>query len=186
MSANATDPTAPGRIEHLVNFPACGVGVPKSIRGGGLLFNALVAQSQGRYARFHYVYAGLHGLPAEPALRAAAQAVFRTTARPRWMRSTSRTNCVSTACCGRSGTTPWPDLAEAFPVRSTTKPPGKNARRRCGFCWTVESLRFITAQLITGTKLYLSRSVSTKLRLRSIVLCHHDSFSSEKMLPSSA
>ena len=33
MSANATDPTAPSRIEHLVNFPACGVGVPKSIRG---------------------------------------------------------------------------------------------------------------------------------------------------------
>ena len=46
MSANATDPTAPRRIEHLVNFPACGVGVPKSIRGGGLLFNALAAQSK--------------------------------------------------------------------------------------------------------------------------------------------
>ena len=76
MSANATDPTAPRRIEHLVNFPACGVGVPKSIRGGGLLFNALAAQSQGKYTRFHYVYAGLHGLPADLVLCAAAQAVL--------------------------------------------------------------------------------------------------------------
>ena len=72
MSANTTDPTAPSRIEHFVNFPACGVGVPKSIRGGGLLFNALAVQSQGKYTRFYYVYAGLHGLPAELALRAAA------------------------------------------------------------------------------------------------------------------
>ena len=151
-----------------------------------MLFNELAAQFQGKYTRFHYVYAGLHGLPADLVLRATSQAVLG----PRLGHAgcvTSRTNCASTACCGRSGTTPRPDLAGAFPARVTTKPPEKNARhRRCGFCWAVESLRFIIAQLITGTKLYSSRIVSTKLHLRSIVLCRHDSLSSEKMHPSSA
>ena len=123
--------------EHLINFPACGVGVPKCILEGRLAFQRTCRSVSREYTRFHYVYAGLHGLPADLVLRATSQAVSG----PRLGHAgcvTSRTNCVSTACCGCSGTTPRPDLAGAFPARFTTKPPGKNARRRrCGFCWAV-------------------------------------------------
>lgn len=49
---------------------------PKVFGRGGLLFNALAAQSQEKYTRFHYVYAGLHGLPADLVLRATEQAVL--------------------------------------------------------------------------------------------------------------